>query len=177
MFLTTLIHARFSCAPESKYSTDRGGRNVLRRWLVERWSGQRHRPSRLHCCATVVCPTSMHRDPTRANQRRRQRLPSTDSCPDRTCEPDQSNEQSTVIQSKRSRKPFTSHDRTVRYKHRHDIITVIVIVVVIIIMVALCNRADHYIFALWFLSIFFFPRLISAVGDWMSTILPNMVWP
>ena len=34
-----------------------------------------------------------------------------------------------------------------------------------IIMVALCNRADHYIFALWFyLSSFFFPRLISAVG-------------
>jgi len=25
-----------------------------------------------------------------------------------------------------------------------------------IIMVALCNRADHYIFALWFLSSFFF---------------------
>jgi len=24
------------------------------------------------------------------------------------------------------------------------------------IMVALCNRADHYIFALWFLSFFFF---------------------
>jgi len=23
-------------------------------------------------------------------------------------------------------------------------------------MVALCNRADHYIFALWFLSFFFF---------------------
>jgi len=43
-------------------------------------------------------------------------------------------------------------------------------------MVALWNRADHYIFALWFLS-FFFPRLISAVGDWMSTILPHMVWP
>jgi len=45
-------------------------------------------------------------------------------------------------------------------------------------MVALCNRADHYIFALWFLSsFFFFPRLISAVEDWMSTILPHMVWP
>ena len=46
-------------------------------------------------------------------------------------------------------------------------------------MVALCNRADHYIFALWFLSIYlsFFPRLISAVGDWMSTILPHVVWP
>jgi len=24
---------------------------------------------------------------------------------------------------------------------------------------------------------FFLPRLISAVGDWMSTILPHMVWP
>jgi len=33
----------------------------------------------------------------------------------------------------------------------------------ILIMVALWNRADHYIFALWFLlSFFFFPRLISA---------------
>ena len=47
-------------------------------------------------------------------------------------------------------------------------------------MVALCNRADHYIFALWFLSflfLFFFPRLISAAADWMSAILPHMVWP
>ena len=31
-----------------------------------------------------------------------------------------------------------------------------------------------YIFILWFL-LSFFPRLISAVGDWMSTILPHMV--
>jgi len=49
-----------------------------------------------------------------------------------------------------------------------------------IIMVALCNRADHYIFTLFFfllLSFFFFPRLISAVGDWMFTILWHMVWP
>ena len=47
-------------------------------------------------------------------------------------------------------------------------------------MVALCNRADHYIFILFlffFLLSSFFPRLISAVGDWMSTILPHMVWP
>jgi len=29
----------------------------------------------------------------------------------------------------------------------------------------------------FFLSIFFFRRLISAVADWMSTILPHMVWP
>jgi len=27
----------------------------------------------------------------------------------------------------------------------------------------------------FFLS--FFPRLISAVADWMSAILPHMVWP
>jgi len=27
------------------------------------------------------------------------------------------------------------------------------------------------------LSFFVFPRLILAVGDWMSTILPHMVWP
>jgi len=48
------------------------------------------------------------------------------------------------------------------------------------LMVALWNRADHYIFILWFLSIyllFFFPRLISAAASWMSTILPHMVWP
>jgi len=48
-------------------------------------------------------------------------------------------------------------------------------------MVALRNRADHYIFMLWFVlssSIFlFFPRLISAAADWMSAILPHMVWP
>jgi len=42
-------------------------------------------------------------------------------------------------------------------------------------MAALCNKVDHYIFALWFLSsifyLFFFPRLISAAADWISTIL------
>ena len=50
----------------------------------------------------------------------------------------------------------------------------------IIFMVALCNRADHYILPgdFYLLSFFlssFFPRLISAVGDWMSTILPHGV--
>jgi len=53
--------------------------------------------------------------------------------------------------------------------------------VVCFFMVALCNRADHYILACDFYllisSSFFFPRLISAVGDWTSTILPHMVWP
>ena len=48
---------------------------------------------------------------------------------------------------------------------------------VTLFMVVLCNRADHYIFALWFLLLSFFPRLISAVVDWMSTVLRHMVWP
>jgi len=53
-----------------------------------------------------------------------------------------------------------------------------------VIIAALCNRAGHYIFVLWFLLsfflpsfLFFFPRLISAVADWMSTILSHMMWP
>jgi len=49
-----------------------------------------------------------------------------------------------------------------------------------LVMAALWNRAGHYIMALWFLSSFFllfFPRLIPAVADWMSTILLHMVWP
>jgi len=51
------------------------------------------------------------------------------------------------------------------------------------IMAALWNRASHYVFVLWFLIssflflLSFFPRLISAVADWMSTILPHMMWP
>ena len=47
-------------------------------------------------------------------------------------------------------------------------------------MVALCNRETIYIFILFLSSFFFllfFPRLISAVGDWMFTILWHMVWP
>jgi len=49
----------------------------------------------------------------------------------------------------------------------------------LVIMAALRSRCGHYIFILWFLLLFssFFPRLISAVTDWMSTILPHMVWP
>jgi len=51
-----------------------------------------------------------------------------------------------------------------------------------LIMAALWNRAGHYIFVMWFLLLsfflsFFFPRLISAVTDCMSAILPHMVWP
>ena len=42
------------------------------------------------------------------------------------------------------------------------------------VMVALWNRETIYIFILFLLL--FFARLISAVGDWMSTILRHMVW-
>ena len=47
-----------------------------------------------------------------------------------------------------------------------------------LVMAALRSRCGHYIFALS--SIFFylfFPRLISAATDWMSTILLHMAWP
>jgi len=49
-----------------------------------------------------------------------------------------------------------------------------------IFMAALRSRCGHYIFILWFLLSFYllsFPRLISGVADWMSTILQHMVWP
>ena len=40
-------------------------------------------------------------------------------------------------------------------------------------LAALCNRAGHiYFHPVVSYSSFFFPHLISAVGDWMSTILP-----
>ena len=45
-----------------------------------------------------------------------------------------------------------------------------------VIMVALWNRADHYIFIRWFILLLFL-RLILAIADWMSAILAHMVWP
>ena len=48
-------------------------------------------------------------------------------------------------------------------------------------MVALRNRADHIYFHPVVCSIFllssFVPCLISTAADWMSAILPHMVWP
>jgi len=59
----------------------------------------------------------------------------------------------------------------VGYNECEDIIT--------LVMASLRSRCGHYILPCGFFlsSFFFFPRLISAVGDWMSTILPHMVWP
>ena len=53
----------------------------------------------------------------------------------------------------------------------------IAVFVLRLIMAALCSRCGHYIFALWFLLLSFFPRLISAVADWMCIILLYMTWP
>jgi len=50
--------------------------------------------------------------------------------------------------------------------------------ILVIIMAALCNRTSHYILPCGFFYLSsFFPRLISAVADWMSTIFPHKVWP
>ena len=49
-------------------------------------------------------------------------------------------------------------------------------------MAALCNRAGHIYFhpvvsSSFFLSFFFSSPNLGGRGDWMSTILPHMVWP
>ena len=44
-------------------------------------------------------------------------------------------------------------------------------------MAALWPLYFHPVVCSIFFLYFFFPRLISAVGGWMSTILPHMVWP
>ena len=47
-----------------------------------------------------------------------------------------------------------------------------------LIMAALWNRqAIIFLPCDFYLLSSCFPRLISAVGHWMSTILPHMVWP
>ena len=46
-------------------------------------------------------------------------------------------------------------------------------------LIMAAHRAGHYILQLWFLSssFFVFLRLISAVADWLSTVLLHMMWP
>jgi len=51
------------------------------------------------------------------------------------------------------------------------------------VMAALCNRGAiiflpcSFFLSIYLLSSSFFPRLISAATDWMSTILLHMAWP
>ena len=74
--------------------------------------------------------------------------------------------------------PPGEYDRTVSVRWRCGLVSYYFYR---LFMVALCNRETIYIFILFLLSSFFFlsffPRLISAVGDWMFTILWHMVWP
>ena len=48
----------------------------------------------------------------------------------------------------------------------------------IIFMAALHSRCGHYIFSVVssFYLLMFFPRIFSAIADWMSTILAHMMW-
>jgi len=52
--------------------------------------------------------------------------------------------------------------------NRNTISSALIWISFLLFIVTLCNRADHYIFALWFLFVFLlflFPRLISAAVD------------
>jgi len=44
-------------------------------------------------------------------------------------------------------------------------------------MTALRSICGHYIFQLWLLPFLFFPRLISAVADWIYHTSIHMMWP
>jgi len=46
-----------------------------------------------------------------------------------------------------------------------------------LIMAALRGRCGHFFYFCPVVSSFLVPCLISAVADWMSAILPHMVWP
>ena len=62
----------------------------------------------------------------------------------------------------------------------HNICTVITVMYSCVFMAAPCNRGPLYfcpVVSSFYLSFFFFPRLIPAVADWMYTIVPHMVWP
>jgi len=58
-------------------------------------------------------------------------------------------------------------------------------ILLLLLMAALCNRGAiifspcsfFLLLPIFFYLLLFFPRLISAAGDWMSAILPHMVWP
>ena len=71
-----------------------------------------------------------------------------------------------TLNFKNSSRLCAYHCAQLSYKTQHRTVA--------IITAALRSRCGHYIIVL-FLS-FFFPRLISAVADWMTTILRHMMW-
>jgi len=54
----------------------------------------------------------------------------------------------------------------------------VLVLALCLVMAALCSRSARTLyFCSVVSSIFFLPRLISAVAEWMYTKLPHMVWP
>ena len=49
--------------------------------------------------------------------------------------------------------------------------------VIIIIVMAAQYGEPFYFVSVFLLLSYFFPRLFSAIGHWMSTVLPHMMWP
>ena len=76
----------------------------------------------------------------------------------------------------------TSHagiENTVRSSFTSLVHDVLGLQITVFVMAALCNRgAIIFLPCSFFLLLSsFFPRLISAATDWMSTILLHMAWP
>jgi len=63
---------------------------------------------------------------------------------------------------------------TLQYTRLLDLILYLIMAALIIGQAIIFLSCGFY---LSFFFFFFLPCLISAVGDWMSTILPHMVWP
>jgi len=75
-------------------------------------------------------------------------------------------------------RPYVSHWQLIPISIHCCIAKRKLFVVRFIIMDALCSRCGHYIFVLRVLLLSsFLSRLISAVADWISTMLPRMMWP
>ena len=66
-------------------------------------------------------------------------------------------------------------------RYNKYLVVVTVVVVLSVIYGRPMESGDHIYFhavvCSFFLFLLFFPRLISAAADWMSAILPHMVWP
>ena len=71
---------------------------------------------------------------------------------------------SDVVTTPRLRSPVSNHVYRVLLLSR------------LVIMAILRSRCGHYIFALWFLLSFFFPRLILVIGYWMSSLPYFHTW-
>jgi len=72
-------------------------------------------------------------------------------------------------------KCLTSCSRTNR-RGSHQL-ELIVCCVILLLWPPCLADADIIFLPCGFFFFLFFPRLISAVGDWMSSILAHMVWP